>query len=157
MGVKPIEVDWVSGALMMVRKEVIDDAGLLNEDYFMYVEDMEWCKRIKEKGWEIYYLPEPSIIHYQSASINYGRKEISTLWLESLDRFYQTQNKVERRFIHLISSLGFCARGIIYFFLSILRRKSCTHRYRPAFAFSKTSLQYFFRRNKLYQEDFEKE
>jgi len=146
VGIDPIEVDWVSAASMMVRKKVIGVAGLLNEDYFMYVEDMEWCKRIKEKGWEIYYLPEPSIIHYQSASINYGRKGISTLWLESLDQFYQTQNKVERRYIHLMSSLGFCIRGIIYFFLSVLGRKSFTHRYQSAFAFSKTSFQYFFRK-----------
>ena len=55
--------DWIMGAFMMIRREAVDAAGLLDEDYFMYAEDMDWCYRIKRSGWEIAYSPNSSIIH----------------------------------------------------------------------------------------------
>jgi len=55
--------DWIMGAFMMVKREAVDVAGLLDEDYFMYAEDMDWCYRIKRSGWEIAYSPDFSIIH----------------------------------------------------------------------------------------------
>jgi len=66
------EVDWVSGACMMVRRETIDEVGLLDESIFMYAEDIDWCYRIKNAGWKICYLPQAKVIHYQSeiAKIN---------------------------------------------------------------------------------------
>ncbi len=49
------EVDSVVGAFMMVRREAIQQAGLLDESYFMYGEDLDWAKRIKDAGWEVWY------------------------------------------------------------------------------------------------------
>lgn len=58
------KVDWVSGAAMMIRKEVIKQIGLLDEKYFMYWEDTDYCKRAAKAGWEIWYIPDGEIIHY---------------------------------------------------------------------------------------------
>jgi GT2 family glycosyltransferase len=63
-----IEVDAVMGAYMMVRKDLIDKVGLLDEDYFMYGEDLDWCWRIKEAGYKIMYYPACSITHYKYGS-----------------------------------------------------------------------------------------
>lgn len=68
------EVDWVSGACMMVRRQVFEKIGLLDEKFFMYCEDVDLCYRAKEHGWKVYYLPEASVIHYigySSRSIGY--------------------------------------------------------------------------------------
>ena len=62
------DLDWVTGAFLLVRKKVIEEIGGLDEDYFMYGEDLDFCFRAKEKGWLVKYLPEFSIIHYGGAS-----------------------------------------------------------------------------------------
>jgi len=62
------EVDACVGAFMMVRREAIDKIGLLDERFFFYGEDLDWCFRFKEKGWQIVYNPSVKITHYKGAS-----------------------------------------------------------------------------------------
>ena len=66
------QVEVLSGSCMMVRRETLDQVGLLDEDYFMYGEDIDWCFRIHQAGWKIYYVPHTEIIHYRGES---GRAE----------------------------------------------------------------------------------
>lgn len=61
-------VDCLVGAFMLVRRETIDRVGGLDETFFMYGEDLDWCYRIKEAGWGIYYYPQTSIIHLKGGS-----------------------------------------------------------------------------------------
>lgn len=65
---KIAEVDSVVGAYMHVRLAAIDDAGLLDESFFMYGEDLDWAFRIKEHGWKVFYYPEARALHYKGAS-----------------------------------------------------------------------------------------
>lgn len=67
-GKTPMSVDWVSGACMMIRRNAIEATGLLDEQFFMYWEDADLCRRMKEKGWKIAYLPSASIIHFGGVS-----------------------------------------------------------------------------------------
>lgn len=62
------EIDCLVGAFMLVRKSTIDDVGPLDDDYFMYGEDIDWCYRIKESGWRIIYFGEAEIIHYKGGT-----------------------------------------------------------------------------------------
>jgi len=62
------EIDAVSGSFMMLRREVVEDVGGLDEEYFMYGEDLDWCYRIQKAGWKIYYVPATKIIHYKGES-----------------------------------------------------------------------------------------
>lgn len=62
------QVDWITGAAMMVRREVVRDVGGLDEGYFMYSEELDWCRRIREAGWEIAYTPAAEIVHYGGKS-----------------------------------------------------------------------------------------
>jgi N-acetylglucosaminyl-diphospho-decaprenol L-rhamnosyltransferase len=57
------EVDWVSGACMIVRRAAIEQVGLLDEQMFMYFEDNEWCLRLRRADWQVYYNPQVAIIH----------------------------------------------------------------------------------------------
>jgi len=62
------DVEALSGSFMMVRKEVIDKVGLLDESFFMYGEDLDWCYRIRQSGGHIKYIPYTQIIHYKGQS-----------------------------------------------------------------------------------------
>ena len=62
------EVDALSGSCTMVRKETMDQVGLLDEDYFMYGEDLDWYFRMHKAGWKTYYLPTTEIIHFRGES-----------------------------------------------------------------------------------------
>ncbi|MBN1764019.1 MAG: glycosyltransferase family 2 protein [Sedimentisphaerales bacterium] len=62
------EVDVVAGCCMLVRREAIDRAGMMDEAYFMYGEEMDWCWRFKKAGWKILYYPDARIIHYGGMS-----------------------------------------------------------------------------------------
>jgi N-acetylglucosaminyl-diphospho-decaprenol L-rhamnosyltransferase len=62
----PSPVDWVCGACMMVRSSAIAQSGLMDERYFMYVEDMDWCRRFRINGWQVWYLPYWTIEHNAS-------------------------------------------------------------------------------------------
>lgn len=64
------EVDWVSGACLLVRKAAIEDVGLLDEAIFMYAEDVDWCYRIKNGSWKIYYFPQSKVTHLESQIAN---------------------------------------------------------------------------------------
>ena len=67
-GMNPMEVDWVSGACMLVRRDAIDGVGPLDERFFMYWEDADWCRQMWRKGWKVIYFPEASMIHYVGVS-----------------------------------------------------------------------------------------
>jgi len=62
------EVDWLFGACFLVRREVIQQVGALDEGFFMYSEEMDWCRRIRQAGWKVMYLPEAQVIHYGGKS-----------------------------------------------------------------------------------------
>lgn len=63
-----LDVDSLSGSAMMVRRIVIDRVGLLDEDIFMFGEDIDWCWRFKEAGWRVTYAPDAVVYHYHGAA-----------------------------------------------------------------------------------------
>lgn len=65
---KPCEVDAISGSFMMMKREVFEKIGGLDETFFMYGEDLDLCYRIQQSGWKVFYVPATSIIHYKGES-----------------------------------------------------------------------------------------
>ncbi|HTP06734.1 MAG TPA: glycosyltransferase family 2 protein [Anaerolineae bacterium] len=65
---QPAEIDSVVGAFMLVRREAIAQAGLLDEVFWMYGEDLDWAYRIKQQGWQVYYYPQVVVTHVKRAS-----------------------------------------------------------------------------------------
>lgn len=62
------DVDWVVGACLMTRREVVQQVGLLDEGYFMYSEELDWCRRIRTAGWRVVYFPDAQVIHHEGKS-----------------------------------------------------------------------------------------
>ena len=69
---KPLEVDWIVGACIMVRRETVDQVGMIDSDIFMFGEESEWCFRMKKAGWRVLYTPETQVVHIGCASWNLG-------------------------------------------------------------------------------------
>jgi GT2 family glycosyltransferase len=61
-------VDWVSGSCMLIRRSAIEQTGLMDEKYFMYVEDTDLCFQMWKKGWKVYYYPKSEILHHIGGS-----------------------------------------------------------------------------------------
>lgn len=61
-------VDWVSGAAMLVRRAAIDAVGPMDEAFFMFNEDVDWCRRMNEGGWSVDYVPAATVVHHIGAS-----------------------------------------------------------------------------------------
>ncbi|OPH56732.1 glycosyl transferase family 2 [Paenibacillus ferrarius] len=61
-------IDSLVGAFMLIRREAIEQVGMLDEEFFMYGEDIDWCYRIKQAGWVNYYYPRTHIVHHKGAS-----------------------------------------------------------------------------------------
>ncbi len=62
------DVDWLYGAAFMARREAVAQVGLLDEGYFMYSEELDWCRRFRDAGWRVVYLPTAQVIHYGGKS-----------------------------------------------------------------------------------------
>jgi N-acetylglucosaminyl-diphospho-decaprenol L-rhamnosyltransferase len=61
-------VDWLVGACLLVRRPLYEQVGGLDEGFFMYSEEMDWCRRFKAAGWQVVYLPTATIIHHEGKS-----------------------------------------------------------------------------------------
>jgi GT2 family glycosyltransferase len=64
----PYEADWVDGACFMIRRAAVAQVGTLDEGYFLYAEELDWCFRVRKAGWSIFAVPDVSMIHYQGQS-----------------------------------------------------------------------------------------
>jgi GT2 family glycosyltransferase len=70
------EADWVSGACMLMRTEVVRTVGVLEKRFFMYFEEVDWCRRAADAGWETWCLPQHSVIHFGSQSALASRERL---------------------------------------------------------------------------------
>lgn len=85
------EVDCVVGAFMMVILKAIHDVGILDETFFMYGEDIDWCYRIKAADWKIMYYSDAKIVHYKGSS--FSKKQNTRLTYEFYRAMYIFYNK----------------------------------------------------------------
>ena len=82
-------VDWVMGAALMSKREIFDKIGGLDENIFMYMEELEWCCRVKKNGYKIHFYPQAKIVHLGQGSSKTGRKNPIINIYKGLIYFYQ--------------------------------------------------------------------
>jgi len=82
--------DWVSGASMIVRSSVFEDIGLMDDNYFLYFEEVDFCWRTKKAGWQVWYVPQSRVLHLEGAStgIKEPAKRRAGYWYDSRRRFF---------------------------------------------------------------------
>jgi N-acetylglucosaminyl-diphospho-decaprenol L-rhamnosyltransferase len=89
----PLEIDWVSGAFMIVRSAVFENIGLLDEGYFLYYEETDFTLRAKRAGWSCWHVPQSRIVHFvgQSSGVTGAdrqRQRRPAYWFQSRSRYY---------------------------------------------------------------------
>ena len=84
-----LDVDWVQGSAMMVRREVYEQIGGLDDGYFMYSEELDWCKRAKQAGWRVVFLGDAKIIHYGGKSSEQAVARSHILFQQSKLRYFR--------------------------------------------------------------------
>lgn len=107
-------VDVLCGAFMFIRKEALDKAGLLDEDFFMYGEDIDLSYRITQAGYSIYYLPETSIIHYKGESTRKSSLNYILTFYQAMLIF--TQKHPEFRGQKMLIRIAIYVHGLWQFF-----------------------------------------
>ena len=81
--------DWVSGASMMVRRNVFDKIGLLDEEYFLYFEELDFCHRAKKAGYSVWHVPQARITHLEGAATGVNqRRRRGRYWYDSRRRYF---------------------------------------------------------------------
>lgn len=104
---RPFEIDHPLGAAMMVRREAALQVGLLDEAFFMYCEEVDWCRRIKKAGWRIYCVPRAEIVHLEGRSARQFREEMFVaLWRSRYRLFAKHNGPLYRWAVRRIVALG---------------------------------------------------
>ncbi|HVB97349.1 MAG TPA: glycosyltransferase family 2 protein [Chloroflexota bacterium] len=80
-------VDWVSGACLIARREAWEQVGWLDDGFFLYFEDVDWCRRCRQQGWDVYFVPEVEVTHLSRPS--YADLARRQHYLRGLQRYYQ--------------------------------------------------------------------
>lgn len=105
------EVDSVVGAFMMLRREVMAEVGLLDENYWMYGEDLDWAFRIKQAGWKIMYNPAVQILHLKRASSKKSERAHKAFY-QAMLKFYQDHYRATTPFwLHGMVISGLLVKG----------------------------------------------
>ncbi len=73
---KPREVEVLNGACLMLKREALDEAGYLDETYFMYSEEVDLCYRLRQTGWKLFWVPEAEVVHYGGQSTRQNQSEM---------------------------------------------------------------------------------
>lgn len=123
-----VEVDAIMGAFFMVRKFVVDQVGFLDEEFFMYGEDLDWCWRIKEKGWKIMYYPKAEITHFKyGASKSIPFRTIR--WAHTAMKIFYRKHysKKYNWFFNELVYLGISTRMYLVLIVNIFRNKKTIH------------------------------
>lgn len=90
----PCATDWVAGASMIIRKEVFDAIGVLDEDYYTYFDDIDFCMRAQKAGWPTWYVPESRVIHLVGCTTKIsdpskqGIRRRAQYWYQARTRFF---------------------------------------------------------------------
>ncbi|MEL6308086.1 MAG: glycosyltransferase family 2 protein [Chloroflexota bacterium] len=106
-----MEVDSVVGAYLQIRKECIEKIGLMDEAYFMYAEDIDWCFRVKEAGWKVWYHAPVTVYHVKRAASKKSAKAQFEFWRAMLifyRKHYRTSTPLP---VHLIILSALLVKG----------------------------------------------
>ena len=105
---------------MLIRREAIEQVGMLDEEFFMYGEDIDWCYRIKEAGWVNYYYPRTQIVHHKGAS---SRRKPFKIIYEFHRAMILFHNKHYRKKYSWLTNMMVYAGVSLKFIFSLVRNK----------------------------------
>ncbi len=117
------ETDQVSGACLMLPHVVMDKVGMLDEDFFMYYEEIEWCWRIRKAGYRVMYLPQSRVVHHWMGSVRQQNKAMTKrMFLSSLIYYRKTAGWGAQLAIRGVMTMGIIKNELLYLGVAIKRK-----------------------------------
>ena len=114
-----LDTDYIAGCFMLVRRETIDQVGLMDERFFIYQEEVDWCKRIWEGGWKVTFFPGAEAIHHHGASSSRDPLRFELARQRSVLMYWEKfHGLLERGMLRCILALGFTLRLCFGYLLS---------------------------------------
>jgi GT2 family glycosyltransferase len=107
------EVDQPEGACLLVRREILDQVGMFDEDYFMLFEEVDWCYRIKQAGWQIWFTPTAQVVHHYGQSIKQAKTAMILSSHEGLYKFWYKHYRNDRWYLDPIAKAGLMSLAYI--------------------------------------------
>ena len=110
---------------MFMRAEALNEAGLLDETFFMYGEDIDLCYRIKKAGWKIIYYGESKITHLKGASSKKQKNKLIYEFYRAMYIYYKKHHASESSFlVNIVVYIGIAVLCILKLFLNLFKKKS---------------------------------
>jgi GT2 family glycosyltransferase len=126
------EVDSVSGCCLMVRREVIKKVGILDENFVMYGDDLDWCYRIKQAGWKVCYVPDVQIIHLGGQSSRRLSGKCIVLFYRAMAIFYRKHYAPRHTFIiNSIVYAGIWLKAVVALCVNLFRKEKVVGSRKP--------------------------
>lgn len=116
------DVDWVSGACLMARREVVDQIGMLDERFFMYSEDVDYCYRVWQAGWRVTYYPGAQVYHLIGQDTRKVRFKLTIERHKSMYRFYKKHYSREILFLDAVTAMMVALRCANQLALEFVRK-----------------------------------
>lgn len=118
--VRPVDV--IQGAFMLVRREAMEEVGLLDEGFFMYSEEMDWCYRFKQRGWPVYYVPYARAVHVGGQSTQQVRADmILELYRSRVIFFRKHYGRVRTSLLKLLLAAASAGRVVFFSTASLVK------------------------------------
>jgi GT2 family glycosyltransferase len=141
------KVDWIIGACMIVRRDAIEDVGLMDERFFLYFEDTDWCYRMKQHGRQVWYVPDSVMVHlYERSSAKSVLSKPFLMHMLSLMRYYEKWNRIFhflRKHRGTIKTLLFVVSDLIVINASFLAAYYLRDALQPLFAYGLYPLDWY--------------
>lgn len=117
------EIDCLTGAFMFIRKDALDEVGLLDETFFMYGEDIDLCYRIKKGGWKIIYYGKSSITHLKGASSKKQKNKLIYEFYRAMYIYYKKHHAGESFFLtNIVVYIGIALLCIVKLFVNFFKK-----------------------------------
>lgn len=136
------EVEVITGCFMLVRKEAIVQIGMMDESFFMYAEETDWCYRFKKAGWKLLFTPDAQIMHLGGQSSKSVRpKMILQLRAGILQYIYKNRSYVIYIIACILTSIWFLLRILPWLLLGFISKKDKNDKYLHAYIYFKGSIR----------------
>jgi len=110
----PFTPGWVTSAVMLVRREALDEVGLLDESIFVYMDDVDLCQRVTDAGWRVWYAADCTAVHFMGASSRHEPGVASPEALRALNRWYERRHgRRSARAVRALETVGFGVRAAL--------------------------------------------
>ncbi|MGF1548121.1 MAG: glycosyltransferase family 2 protein [Thiotrichales bacterium] len=119
---EPFKADWLSGTTLMFKRAVVDDIGLMDEGYFLYFEESDYCLQAQRKGWELWWVPDSRFYHVIGASTGFTWNSVQqrrrpAYWFYSRRRYFVKNfgaaYAVAADSLHIVGYVGWRLRALV--------------------------------------------